>query len=297
MKGLTIFTPTYNRAYCLNQVYQSLISQSNPDFIWLIIDDGSTDNTKELVNSWISENKIDIQYYFQENQGMHGAHNSAYDLIKTELNMCIDSDDFVADDAVEKIIKFWTTTSNKNKNIAGIIGLDAYKNGEVIGSKLPRELKETTLENLYYKHKVPGDKKLVLKTEVVNKFPRYPIFREERFVPLGILYVMIDKEYKLLCLNEVLCVVEYMEDGSSRNILKQYFRHPKGFQYARIITMKYSTYLKVKLKNAIHYVSHSIQLRDYKFLKKTPNVVLTVLAIVPGVFLYAYVYYINKIKK
>ena len=81
-----------------------LIRQTCKDFIWLIIDDGSTDNTKELVDSWIKENKIEIRYHWQENQGMHGAHNTAYELIDTELNVCIDSDDYMPDDAVEKII-------------------------------------------------------------------------------------------------------------------------------------------------------------------------------------------------
>ncbi|MCF8273420.1 MAG: glycosyltransferase family 2 protein [Flavobacteriaceae bacterium] len=298
MKLITIFTPTFNRAYCLDQIYQSLVSQSNKNFIWLIIDDGSTDNTKTLVNHWILESKVTIQYHYQENQGMHGAHNSAYDLIKTELNVCIDSDDYMPNDAVEKIINFWTSAdADKNKDIGGMIGLDAYKNGEIIGSKIPDGLKETTLEDLYYKHNVSGDKKLVLKTEIVNKFPRYPIFKEERFVPLGTLYLMIDKEYKLLCLNEVLCVVEYMEDGSSRNIIKQFFRHPKGFQHARIINMKYSNYLKVRFKNAVHYISHSLQLKDSHFLKKTPDIMLTLLALPVGLGLYAYIFYVNKLKK
>tara|TARA_R110002096_G_scaffold368240_1_gene561485 strand:+ start:99 stop:989 length:891 start_codon:yes stop_codon:yes gene_type:complete len=295
MKALTIFTPTYNRAYCLNQVYQSLISQSNPDFIWLIIDDGSTDNTKELVNSWISENNIEIQYHYQENQGMHGAHNTAYKLIKTELNVCIDSDDFMPDDAVDQIIKFWSE-SDKYKNIAGFIGLDSFKDGKIIGSKFPTHLKKTTVEDLYHKHGIGGDKKLVLRTEVVKLFNQYPLFPNEKFVPLGTLYLLIDKEYEFLCLNKVLCVVEYIEDGSSKNIIKQYYKHPKGFRYSRMLTMKYSKYFKVKFKSAIHYVSHCIQLKDIGFLMKTPKFWLTVLAIPFGVVLFLYVSFVNKFK-
>ena len=95
MKKLTVFTPTYNRAYVLNKCYESLKNQTVKDFVWLIIDDGSTDNTKELVENWIKENKIEIRYKYQENQGMHGAHNTAYKLISTELNTCIDSDDYM----------------------------------------------------------------------------------------------------------------------------------------------------------------------------------------------------------
>lgn len=296
MKKLTVFTPTFNRAYCLGQCYESLVNQTSKDFLWLIIDDGSSDNTKTLVENWLEEGKIDIQYHYQQNTGMHGGHNSAYDLIETELNVCIDSDDFMPIDAVEKILTCWET-ADKNDKIAGIIGLDAYRNNEIIGQKIPKELKQTTLEDLHYKYKIGGDKKLVYRTEIVKKFQRYPLFMDERFVPLGTLYLLIDKKYNLICLNEVLCIVEYMEDGSSRNMIKQYYRHPKGFQYARILNMRYSNFFKVKFKNAIHYVSHSLQLNEWDFLFKSPKPMLTLIVIPLGVMLYGYVIYFNKIKK
>ncbi|PKV50983.1 glycosyltransferase involved in cell wall biosynthesis [Aquimarina sp. MAR_2010_214] len=296
MKTLTVFTPTYNRAYCLGQCYDSLVRQVNQDFVWLIIDDGSSDNTKELVETWIKEGKISIKYHFQENQGMHGGHNSAYSLIETELNVCIDSDDFMPDNAVDEIMKFWSRVE-KDSKIAGIIGLDSYKNGTVIGQKIPEHITKTTVEDLYYRYNVSGDKKIVYRTEVVQKYPPYPLFKKERFVPLGVLYLLIDKNYELLCLNEVLCVVEYMEDGSSRNIVKQYYRHPKGFQYARMINMRHSKYIKVRFKNAVHFVSHSLQLLDFKMFNKTPRFFLTIFAFPIGVLLYGYVRYINTFKK
>lgn len=295
-KTLTVFTPSYNRAYCLQQGYDSLLRQTNQDFSWLIIDDGSSDNTKALVQTWIDENKISIQYRYQENQGMHGAHNTAYKLIETELNVCIDSDDFMPDDAVNNIINFWENSKADN-TIAGFIGLDSYKNGNIIGQSIPENITTTTVEDLYNKYKISGDKKLVLRTKIVKEFQSYPIFSGERFVPLGTLYLLIDKKYNFLCLNEVLCIVEYLEDGSSRNIIKQYYRHPKGFQYARLNTLRYSNFLKVRFKNAVHYVSHSLQLKDTKFLSKTPRFVLTIFAIPFGVLLYLHVLYINKFRK
>ena len=147
---LTIFTPAYNRAYTLHKCYESLKKQTNKDFEWLIIDDGSTDNTRELVQSWIEENLIPIKYHYQKNQGMHGAHNSAYELIDTKLNVCIDSDDYMPDDAVEKILKFWE--ENQSEEIAGIAALDAYESGEVIGTTFPKDLKTSTSFDMYYKH-------------------------------------------------------------------------------------------------------------------------------------------------
>ena len=292
MKTLTIFTPTYNRAYCLNQVYYSLTAQPNQDFIWLIIDDGSTDNTKELVNSWISENNIEIQYHYQENQGMHGGHNAAYRLMETELNVCIDSDDFMPNDGVEKILKFWS--AHRKSEYAGIVGLDADKNGHVIGTKFPDTLKEATLTDLYDKFKVKGDKKIVYRTDIVKKYPPYPIFEGEKFVPLGYLYQLIDQDYKLLPLNEVLCIVEYLADGSSMNMLKQYRKHPQGFAFSRKSRMKLAKSFKNKFKNAVHYVSCSMFIKNRRFIHESPKKLTTIIAIPFGILLNLYIRYKTK---
>ena len=186
---LTIFTPTFNRAYTLHKCYESLLRQTCKNFIWLIIDDGSTDNTKELVNSWINENKINIRYYYQENKGMHGAHNTAYKLIDTEINTCIDSDDYMTDDAVEKINDFWE--KNRNDELAGFVALDAYENGEIIGTKFPENLKSTTYFDIYNKYKVKGDKKFIYRSELTKLYP-YPIFEGEKYVSLAYKYAKLD---------------------------------------------------------------------------------------------------------
>lgn len=295
MNTLTVFTPTFNRAYCLHQVYNSLLRQTNKNFLWLIIDDGSSDNTEELVKNWIMENKIEIQYVFQENQGMHGAYNTAYENIDTELNVCIDSDDFMPDDAIENIHNFWEKYGNEK--YAGLVGLDAYFNGEIIGKKFPEDLKSSTLEDLYYKYKIPGDKKLVYRTKVVKSYPKYPSFPGENFVPHGSLFVQIDKDYELLLLNKVLVCVEYLEDGSSRNIFKQYRKYPQGFRYGRLIQMKYSKYWKVKIKNMIHLVACHIQLKDWNIFKNNPYPILTLLLSPFGVLLYFYIKRKSELKK
>lgn len=292
-KTITVFTPTYNRAYCLDQVYQSLLKQTNKDFLWLIIDDGSTDNTKEVVASWIAEDKIAIQYHYQKNLGMHGGHNAAYRLITTELNVCIDSDDFMPVDAIEKILYHYPSIKD-NPKFAGLVGLDANKKGDIIGSKIPDTLKETTLYDIYNVHKVTGDKKLVYKTAVVKKYPAYPIYEGERFVPLGYLYQLIDQDHVLLPVNEVFCTVEYMEDGSSMNMLKQYRRHPKGFAFSRKSRMKLSESFKDTFKNAIHYVSSSLFIKNWNFIKESPKKLVTVLAIPLGVVLHYYIKYKTK---
>lgn len=287
MKMLTIFTPTFNRAYCLDKCYQSLVNQTSRDFVWLIIDDGSTDQTRDLVNHWIAEKRIEIHYHWQENQGMHGAHNTAYERIKTELNVCIDSDDYMPQDAVEKIVIFWKKYGNSQ--ISGIIGLDAFNNNKVIGTKIPEHLKSSTLFDLYYKHGVIGDKKLVYRTDLTKEFP-YPIFNNEKYVGLAYKYYMLDKQYEMLLLNEVLCCVEYLPDGSSNNMFNQYRKNPKGFAFYRKELMKLPfTSISFKFRQAIHYVSSSLMVNNRRFLKETPIKSLTFLAIPFGILLYFYI--------
>ncbi|OKL36551.1 glycosyltransferase family 2 protein [Domibacillus mangrovi] len=287
MKKLTVFTPTYNRAYCLHQTYESLKQQTNKDFIWLIIDDGSTDETKEIVEKWLDENIIEIHYQWQQNQGMHGAHNTAYELIETELNICIDSDDYMPADAVEKITTYWNAYGSNE--VSGIIGLDSDTNHQIIGTRFPVQLKRSTLFDLYSKHGVTGDKKLVYRTELTKQFP-YPLFTDERYVGLAYKYYMIDKQYEMLLMNEVLCYVEYLPDGSSRNMLTQYRKNPRGFAFYRKELMKLPFVSpSFKFRQAIHYVSSSLMSKNWRFLKETPNKSLTVLAVPFGVTLYLYI--------
>ena len=287
MKTLTVFTPTFNRAYTLHKCYESLRRQTSKDFVWLIIDDGSSDNTKELVESWINEKEVDIRYHYQNNKGMHGAHNTAYELIDTQINTCIDSDDYMTDDAVEKIVEFWK--SNRNRGLAGFVALDAYENGEIIGTKLPSDVRETTYFDIYNTLGVKGDKKFIYRSDLTKLYP-YPIFEGEKYVSLAYKYAKLDDDYKLGIMNEVVCIVEYMEDGSSLNMFKQYRRNPRGFAFIRIENMKNPRISsKNKFKECIHYVSSGILSKDKQFLKKTPNKVMTVLAIPFGIALYLYI--------
>ena len=284
---LTIFTPAYNRAYSLHLCYESLCRQSNKNFIWLVIDDGSTDNTKELLEQWKSkENGFQIRYVYKQNGGMHTAHNKAYELIDTELNVCIDSDDYIPDDAVEKIVTFWEKYGSNR--YAGIIGLDATFDNQVIGKEFPKDLKKTTLLG-YYANGGIGDKKLVYRTDLMKKYPPYPEFDGERYVGLAYKYMLCDQDYELLVLNEVLCNVEYQLDGSSTNMYRQYLRNPNGFAFFRKAAMQYQPKLKRRFVECIHYVSSSILAKNKKFLKESPKKGMTILAIPFGIVLTYYI--------
>lgn len=286
MKFLTVFTPAYNRAETLKRTYESLCEQDCKEFIWLIVDDGSTDDTQELVQNWIKKNNgFEIKYIYKENGGMHTAHNVAYENITTELNVCIDSDDRLAAGAVTKIKNKWNKV--KNKGYAGIIGLDADLNtGRVIGKGFPKGMKETTLGG-YYAGGGQGDKKLVYRTDIINSVPSYPVFPGEKYVGLAYKYTLIDQKYKLSVLNEVLCDVEYQADGSSGTMYQQYLKNPKGFAFYRKICMQYPISTKRLVMDCIHYCSSSFIIKNKEYVKESPRKLLTVICTPFGLLLTA----------
>ncbi|MDD6633825.1 MAG: glycosyltransferase family A protein [Ruminococcus sp.] len=282
-KTLTVFTPAYNRGYIIKNCYDSLCRQTCKNFVWLVVDDGSTDNTAELIKEWQKkDNGFEIKYIYKENGGMHTAHNTAYENIDTELNVCIDSDDYMTDDAVEKIIDCWKQC--KSDDLAGIIALDIAQNGNVIGKELPLDVKETTLIG-YYENGGSGDKKLIYRTDVINSVPPYPTFEGEKYVGLAYKYHLVDKKYKLHILNEPVCVVEYREDGSSLNMYKQYLNNPKGFAFLRKTEMLCTGSKKRCFIECIHYVSSSIISKNKNFIKESPKKLMTVCAIPFGIAL------------
>ena len=283
MPILTVFTPTFNRAYILHRCYESLLRQTNKNFIWLIIDDGSTDNTKKLVTEWMNkENGSEIRYEYKKNGGMHTAHNKAYELIDTELNVCIDSDDFMPDNAVELIVNFWD--KHGCNKYSGIVSLDNDNKGHIIGTSLPN--KKSTKLYEFYDMGGKGDKNLVYRTDIIRKYPPYPEFEGEKFVPLSYKYLLIDQDYDLLILNEPTCTVEYMEDGSSMNMFRQYYKNPRGFSFMRKVHMIYDKKFINKFKSCIHYVSGSLIIKNRKFLVESPKKFMTLLAYPFGCILY-----------
>lgn len=288
-KTLTVFTPAYNRGYIIHKCYESLCRQTSKDFVWLVVDDGSTDNTAQLIKEWQKQdNGFEIKYIYKENGGMHTAHNTAYENIDTELNVCIDSDDYMPDDAVEKIISFWR--ENGSDKFAGIIALDVYEsNRKTIGSELPNK-KSTTLMG-YYRNGGSGDKKLIYRTDVINSTPPYPVFEGEKYVGLAYKYHIVDETKELLIMNEPVCIVDYQDSGSSANMWKQYYNNPKGFAFFRKSEMKYQHGLQL-FKTCIHYVSSSIISKNKSFVKESPKKLMTVLAVPFGILLYI----LNKYK-
>lgn len=282
MITLTVFTPTYNRKNLLERCYISLKNQTNQSFIWLIIDDGSSDNTEEIVEKWISEGIVNIKYVWKKNGGMHTAHNYAYELIDTTLAVCCDSDDFLAENAVELILDKWI--DEYTDKYAGIAGLDAFINGGIVGEILDKNKISSKFRDIYRSYK--GDKKYVYNTKIFKNYPNYPVFENEKFTPLSYKYFLIDDKYELLHLNEILCYVEYLEDGSTRNIFDSYIANPRGFIELRKVSMRTEEIFKYRFLSSIQYVMHKITLGEWNILEESPCKILTFFSLPLGLLWY-----------
>ena len=286
-KTLTIFTPTYNRSHTLPRVYESLKSQTCKDFEWLVVDDGSTDGTETLVRSWIDEGVLPIRYIHKENGGLYTGYNAAYENIETELNVCVDSDDAMPEDAVEKIINLWKTKGSKK--YCGIIGLDIDMDTlEPIGGRFPEGMTECYFPELYARNIHRGDTKQVMRTDLMREVaPQIGFPGEKNFNPVYMLLQVTDK-YPLLVLNEPLCLVQYQDaDSMSRNIFRQYLDSPRSFAKMRRLEMglEHSTWLN-RFRCSIHYVSECLLVRNRRWLSEAPRKGLALLAFIPGLVFY-----------
>lgn len=267
MTEITVFTATYNRAYTLEKLYRSLINQSVKNFEWLIIDDGSIDNTSIVINEFIKEDKIKIRYYKQKNLGKHAAINKGAELAKGEWFFPVDSDDLLTEQAIEKV-SFYCNQIKNDFIFAGVVGLRGNSQGEAWKSWYGKTKGPTTIRNEYidadcveyrYKYGNEGDRAEVIKTSILKQFP-FPIYDNEKFLVEGFLWLSIAKAgYKFRWFDEIIYVTEYLDDGLTKNIHKYYLNNPKGSCafYNLQISLK-SIPIKVRTKAAANYFKYGI---------------------------------------
>lgn len=259
MEKLTIFTPAYNRKDLIHHCYESLKRQTCKNFKWIIIDDGSTDNTFELISKWQQEeNDFKIEYYYKENGGLHTAYNEAIEHLDTELAMCIDSDDWMPDNAVELVLNRWD--SRDSNEYAGIIGLDYDTNGNVIGDPLPNINSFNLIDNALGKYHLKwGDRKLAVRSDLYKSVAPMKIFEGEKNFNPNYLHMEISRNYNFLVLNECLCIVDYQDNGMSSAIYNQYYNSPRSFAELRKQHLSFEGIsTKYKCKEYIHYISSCI---------------------------------------
>ena len=222
---LTIFTPTYNRAYILTQLYESLCRQTCKEFEWLVVDDGSGDNTEELVKSFIEKDLITIRYYKQPNGGKHRAINTGVKLAQGELFFIVDSDDYLTDDAVEWIKSEYETIRNDDR-FAGLSGCRQTLNGERIGGALPFERRDCNMLDLRLKYGVSGDMAEVYITNILREYPFIEI-DGEKFCPEALVWNRIARRYMIRWVNRGIYVCQYLPDGLTAHITRIRMKSPK----------------------------------------------------------------------
>lgn len=291
MVPITVFTPSYNRASLLKRCYESMCRQTNKNFIWMVIDDGSTDNTKEVVKSWMSvDNGFEIQYYYKANGGLHTAYNEAIAHIKTKLCVCIDSDDYMPDDAIEIILDFWK--KNGSDKYAGIVGLDYTIDNHVIGDPLPDKRSVNLIDLLVGKYHINnGDRTNVVRTDLYKKVAPMISFEGEKNFSPHYMHLQISKKYDFLVLNKNLRYVEYQADGMSNSILKQYLNSPNSFIETRKLYLSFpDTSWKFKLRQSIHLISSGIIANKMnEVLKYVPSFGIAIIAVPCGFLLSKYI--------
>lgn len=289
-KIITIFTPTYNRAYKIHKLYKSLLNQTNKNFKWLIVDDGSNDNTSELIKSWINENLIEIKYVFQENGGKQRAHNYGVSLCDTELFLCVDSDDYLTNNAVDELLQKWHSINDKT-NICGIVAMIGYTENMPVKGWLPVNIKYSTLTDLYNKYNFKGDTLLLYRSDILKLYP-FIVAEGEKFIGENYVYLQIDQKYKLYLLHKILYICEYLPDGYSLNVKKIIRQNPKGYMALKRLEVSYSKNLKLKYINSIKYMVGCILSREKHPIKNSSSRVLATLAFIP-----ALIYIILKYKR
>lgn len=280
---VTILTPTYNRGYILHHAYKSLLSQKDKDFEWLIIDDGSTDDTKKIVQEFIDEKKIQLRYYFKKNGGKHTAINYGVKIAKGEFIIILDSDDFFTEDAVQKIKKYWRKYKN-NKKVACLSFLRVYSDKTTVGKVYHGTEIISNNIDFRYNQGIMGDMAEVYRTDILKKYP-FPIFENERFLSEALIWNKISFDYDTVYINEGIYVCEYLEDGLSHSSLKLRYNNPIGALENAKLFMNSKFKLSIRLKNAILYDGFSL-IANRKFsyvIRENEHKVLVVLFYPAGI--------------
>lgn len=272
---VTVCTATYNRGYILHNLYNSLKKQSIKNFEWILIDDGSTDNTKTLAEIWENdpERKFKFIYIYQDNQGKMNSVNNGLDLAHGDLFYVIDSDDYMPENTVERII-YWAKTIDKDK-YAGICGLRCHMNGNLIGTTFPGKYIDISVKDRSL-YRIAGDKAEVWYTKIFRKY-KFPVVSGEKFITEAVSYLaMCEEEHKVVrFVNEPFCCCEYRTDGYTASSWKPFAENPKSTLLSMHIYLKYyrnSSYInKLRLKNI--YVSPMLKSgKSLTWIHRTSNI-------------------------
>lgn len=251
-KLITIITPTYNRAVNLSSLYQSLLNQTSNNFEWLIVDDGSTDDTYNVVSTYVAEKNIQINYIRKENGGKHTALNVGIKTISTPLTFIVDSDDELTDDAIETISLYYD--KYKDKSLSGFSFLRKYPDGKINGNLFnPDEKIDTYINCRVNGNDMNADKAEVYFTSCLKEFP-FPEFEGERFLGEDVVWTRMSRKYKMVHINKPIYISDYLETGLTRNRRNNNIKSPNGCMTRANEYLSNDVNFKFREKCALQYL-------------------------------------------
>lgn len=233
--SFTIFIPTYNRASLLPRAFSSIEAQDCRDFEVLIIDDGSTDETRQIVEEWRGRVDFPVHYHFQPNQGKPAAHNTAIALANGFFTVILDSDDTLANNALSILMHYWETIPvSERTHFTGVEGHCALlSSGEISGDLFPEDILDSDYLEMRHRYQIGGDKKSAMRTDILRAFP-FPRFAGEKHIRESVVWNRIAANYKTRYINQVIQYIEYQPEGISANIFTRRVSNPHGFRLAHM---------------------------------------------------------------
>lgn len=270
---VTVFTPTYNRAYIIENLYRSLQRQTSKDFEWLIVDDGSTDNTEEVIRNWQNEeNEFSIRYYKKKNGGKCRAINYGVDFAEGLLFFNVDSDDYLTDDAVEKVIK-WEKTLPKDGKFCGVVGNLGTSVTETPNTHIQGEYRDATLLERYMEfteNPIDGERAPVFYTEIQKKY-KYPEFDGEKFMTPAVTWNRMSNDgYKVRLFDDIIWIYKYQNDGITAQGNMNFIKNPQGdglWSREKAAFIGYTFKQKIKMWYS-YYCEHTFCQKEYRLTIK-----------------------------
>lgn len=251
MTQVTILTPTYNRANELKRLYESLLVQDDKDFNWLIVDDGSTDDTQNAVQEWINENKLSLYYIKKPNGGKHTALNVGIPQIDTPWTFIVDSDDYLTENAISLIHQ--KIREYNSEIICGLAFLRQSKDGSYLTNKLvPKNGMIDDYCHCRYGLDIQGDMAEVWKTKCLQEFP-FPEFENEKFCSEDVVWISMAQKYKMCFFNEAIYISDYLEGGLTRSRRRQNLKSPRGTMHRGVVQLRANLPIKFKIKAMMYY--------------------------------------------
>lgn len=281
---ITVFTPTFNRAYIIGKLYSSLYNQTSNNFEWIIVDDGSSDNTREKITDWEANSPFPIRYFWQPNGGKHRAINRGVREAKGEVFFIVDSDDCLVPNAIEEIETHYRVVGD-DASIAGVIFTKLFPDEKRIGGDVNFESLLSTVTNFRCNLGVKGDLAETVRTSIMRQFP-FPDIPQEKFFPEAFLWYSIDKDYRFLFVNKGIYVAEYLPDGLTSSIKKILRESPIASTMAYAVMVKGDKPFSFKLKNSISYWRYFMHSWEKRHPQRLSNSLLSISMFPLGFLLY-----------